>query len=568
MFWGVGGAVGKSADLTRIRALPRRSPTPDPAVTADYAARLKTPAGTMTLRPLQAMALRDAFECRGLVAALGVGEGKGLLGLLLPTVLEARVTVLLVPAALRYQMCDVMYPAYAPHWRLPFLAPDAEPVTDAHPEGVVHVVSYSMLSSIRFQDVLARLKPDCIVCDEAHSVADYGAARTKRFRTYVRGARSSGVLQSLCLMSGTILSKSITDVAPLAGLALGSASPWPLDWNTLQEWAGALDPGGFPANPGALTCFRVTPTQSVLEGFRDRVTHTPGVVVSQGNTLATSLVIGTRAVRVPKAVSAVLAAARETWCMPDGTNIDDALTFSRHVLELACGFYYRRTWPRGESLETQRVWLDSRSAWYREVSNYLSQSARAGCDSLALCEQSAARGDLGWTNYVTWAQVRDTAKPDREAVWFSEFLLEDAVRWGAISPGIIWYEHDAVGRKIAELGGHPLYDGGSVQDQEIAKETGSRTIVASVNAHGTGKNLQIHSRSLITSATPSGKVWEQLIGRTHREGQQADAVSVAVYLHTPELVSVFERARVNARFIQDALGAWQRLCYASYADGH
>ena len=95
-----GEPVEHTSELSRILALPRRQ-MPDGEALAERLTRaLKKEGGTMSLRPVQAIALYEAARVGGLFAPIPVGGGKTLLSLLLPTVLEAKRPLLLLPAAL------------------------------------------------------------------------------------------------------------------------------------------------------------------------------------------------------------------------------------------------------------------------------------------------------------------------------------------------------------------------------------------------------------------------------------------------------------------------------------
>ena len=67
-------------------------------------------------------------------------------------------------------------------------------------------------------------------------------------------------------------------------------------------------------------------------------------------------------------------------------------------------------------------------------------------------------------------------------------------------------------------------------------------------------------------ATPTGKQWEQMIGRTHRYGQDADAVRVQVLTVVDEQVAGFEQAQADAEYIQQTTGQKQKLCLATYTN--
>jgi hypothetical protein len=550
-----GFAVRPSPELDRIVGLPRRQASVSDKETEALHADVCLPNGTRRLRPIQALALAEARRANGLFGPIGVGAGKSDISLLLPVVMRSKVAVLLVPANLREKVFQQDYPTLVQHYRLPRLANAKVQTLDA--ECVLHVHSYNELSSANQHDLLERLQPDLVICDEAHALRHPSAARTRRFLNYFRAHRDT----RLCVLSGTMTSKSIKDYAHLAWLSLRENAPVPTKWTVLEEWAAALDSGPVLAPPGALLKF-CRDAEPVREGFRRRIVETPGVVATSEGAIGTSLVFSERPLRVPPDVKTALKTMRETWTTPDdGEAFDDILTLHRYARQLAAGFYYRWIWPRNEPATVRATWLDARKAWNREVANFLTYRAKPGIDSPLLLAKACADGRVSSMNYERWAAVRDTAKPDVEAVWLDDYLVDDAIDWGRESAGIVWYEHAALGVRIAEKGGFPLFGPGA---DGILKERGTRTIVASIKAHGTGKNLQCYSRNLVTTAPTSGTVWEQLLGRTHRPGQEADEVTIDVYRHTLEMRSAMTKALRDAQYQESTTGNRQKLLAATY----
>ncbi|WP_157775428.1 hypothetical protein [Melittangium boletus] len=80
-------------------------------------------------------------------------------------------------------------------------------------------------------------------------------------------------------------------------------------------------------------------------------------------------------------------------------------------------------------------------------------------------------------------------------MWLSDFIVQDAARWAARKglPGIVWVEFPELGERIARAAGVPFYGGGPLASQTIIRESSKRSIVASLRAHGTGKNLTMFS---------------------------------------------------------------------------
>jgi hypothetical protein len=184
-------------------------------------------------------------------------------------------------------------------------------------------------------------------------------------------------------------------------------------------------------------------------------------------------------------------------------------------------------------------------------------------DSPGLLEGAAARGDWRPVSWDGWLAVRDRPKPASEAVWLSDYLVADCMQYGSQAPRILWYKDDAVGERISREGGFPLFCGGEGSSNRLLQETGDRSIVISVNAYGQGVNLQAWNEQLLTSPSANGLRWEQLLARTHREGQRADTVMFNVYLHTPEFVGAFFKAREQATYQTAIDGSPKRLNYAT-----
>jgi hypothetical protein len=164
-----------------------------------------------------------------------------------------------------------------------------------------------------------------------------------------------------------------------------------------------------------------------------------------------------------------------------------------------------------------------------------------------------------------WRRIHKKVKPQTQAVWLDDWLARDAAEWAKEHTGIVWYSHRAFGQKVAEISGLRLYDD-SKDSAEALAEKGDRSIICSIKAYGTGKNLQYaFHKNLIAEQPHDAAAWEQLIGRTHRHGQPKDTVEVWLYQHTQEVRQGFDRALELAEYVEQTTPNRQKLCFATYS---
>ena len=578
--------VGNSPDLERILALPRRARPSDEEQTrmaeimtarlrrentrcrcADIRPNDKNPCITR-LNSVQGWYLYEGAASGGALGSIAVGEGKTGIGVLLSMVFpwteedlksgRARAVILLQPNLRAQFRAD--FELWSQHFNTPNLAGSAGPFVPGRP--TLDILAYSELSSPACSTWLRANKPKLLIADECHNLKDVTSVRTARFLKHF--TQEDAVL---CAHSGSLTTRGLDDFAHLSALSLGESSPMPLEPETVREWASALDstPRGIAAPAGALKKL-CEPGESVRSGFRRRFVETRGVITTAEAVLPVKLTIRERSVKTPTEIAEALKLVRNRRKRPDGEELTEQHEVVATARQVAQGFYYFWRFPRGEPEELIAEWRKRRSNWNREVREKMDGRRAELLDSPELLRAAGERFLDGYSGPLpvwrtqhleAWREIEDKVQPVQGTKWLHTYLAEDAVRWGQ-QPGIIWYENTAWGLKVAELGGFPFYDGG--KDAEIQAEDGHRTIVASIEAHGTGKNLQAFNRALATGSGPSD--WEQLLGRLHRQKQQAPEVVFDVYLHTPEIRSLFTFAQTRARETHEKIGKMERLVFA------
>jgi hypothetical protein len=576
--------VEDSPDLARIVALARR-PRPDAdmlsALSLEMTARLARDRGACdckskhnracirTLNTTQSWGLFELGTQGGLLGAIGVGHGKTIMGILAPLVVKGcQLAVLLCPPGLVEQLITE-YQLLANHFRVPSLivhgANRWEDVSAGRP--LLHVVPYSVLSTAKATVLLENLRPDLIIADEAHKLKHKGTATTARVIRYAVQQKTV----RFAFWSGSITDSSIKDYAHLLALALQEHSPLPVDPEVVNDWARAIDATPNPAGAGALIKL-CEPGEHYRSGFRRRLTETEGVVSTVEASVAVGLVIKARKPpEIPSVIRSHLNDLRKTWTRPDGEELITALDVARCALELASGFYYRWVFPRGETVAQIETWLEARKNWNKELRHKVAGRIEH-LDSPSLCSNAAARAHGNIANpkdlpkwlaktWPAWYQVRDSVQPETEAVRVDPYLVNDCAEWADSQTGLVWYDKAAFGDWLSEVSGLPKCGGGAKNLEKLKKERGKRSVILSIDSHGTGRDgLQFYfSRQLIANPPSSATGWEQLLGRLHRQGQTSDRVSTEFYSHTPELKRAVNQALSRADYVCETQGSVQKV---------
>jgi len=541
--------VKHTPELDRILMIPRRVPlTPDEeAEQIDLLTNhLRTPGGTMRLRPVQAQALFEAHDNRGLFGPIRVSGGKTLISLLAPVVFEAKRPMLLVPAALVEKTRNEAR-KLAQHWRLPQF---------------LQITSYQALGRVSGAELLEQYNPDLLICDEGHKLKNPRAAVTRRFARFMQGHPETVVI----ILTGTISKRSLRDFAHLLMWTLKLRTPLPRSYHELEAWSLALDekPNAIvpPLHPGAIlklaTDEEGNPTQRARIAVRRRINDTPGVVTASGEGCEVSLRVQGHVVPLTSNAEQAFQTLRTKWTTPDGWPVSDGFAVWRHARELALGFYYMWS-PRPPD-----EWLEARKKWSAFCRKVLKNNHRH-LDS----EMQVARACIdhpewyGDEEYKAWAAIRDSFKPNTVAVPFDDSVIASCQQWMAKHGGLVWCEHIDFARRLSAITGVPYFAGeGLDAEGRSIEDYDGKTAILSIEANREGRNLQRYSRNLVVSAMQQGDRWQQLLARTHRDGQEADEVLCDVIVTCIEHVEAMRIALSDAQYQEDITGDRQKLLMA------
>lgn len=555
-------SVPESDEFRRICGIPRRKW--DETQLAEAVELLtwgyKTPHGSQSLRPLQAWALTETHDFGGLFGPIQVGEGKTLISYLAPVLSGAERPMLIIPARLR-QKTDYEFAELSKHWV-------------KHPDYVIE--SYERISRSTGAGILAEREPDLIVFDEVHKLKNRSAAVTRKISHYMAHSKGTKVVA----MSGTIINRSLLDFAHILRWCLpAELYPLPLTELELEAWAAAVDEikmhekrmqGGIGAlallHPDVGDRFEIS-RKDAREAVRMRLHETPGVVASSGSQVDASLNI--ELVKVSGYNSRVesLVKGLHDGFKPNGDVITDEDLTSRWRITrtLTSGFWYQ--WDP----EPPEEWMEARSEWKKHARTIL-QSNKPGLESEGLVAGAAWAGKLGERTekiYARWFAVKSTFKPNPVPVWEDMRLVNEILGWVHQHTGIVWVSDVPLGEKLQENGLRyyhrmGLDSKGSFIDHARGTKKGD-CIVASIESNFEGRNLQHWNDNLITSPPPTGRVWNQLLGRTHRPYQTADEVWATVFVCSAVEQECWEQALRDAS-MQTDIDSEKKLTLATIID--
>lgn len=547
-------SVEHTNELQRVLDIPRRRwEFKDLEVLADrMTAVLKTPTGTMRLRPLQALALHDIWTQGGLAGMLAVGSGKTLISGLAPYMLKAQRPLLLLPAAL-IGKTNREFEALRAHWRIP---------------RNIRMESYEKIGVVSGQHLLTDWQPDALILDEGHKARNRTAGRTRRISKYLRDHPDTKVV----VMTGSFMNASMQDYAHLFQWALRDPPVPRIDYE-VKQWANATDVDINPlvrVDPGALLQLctpedlrgndEVTATRL---GLQRRFIETPGVVASHAaDAVDCALYVRALPYQLAPQLEKMYEDLRVRMVTPDGWDLMTGMDVWRHARELALGFH--AIWsPRPPD-----EWRAARKKWAQFVRATLQETELY--DTELQVKHACQRGELPREVYDQWMKIEPTFIVNEEAVWHDDSALEVCEQWMKKGPGVVWTDHVFWGKELARRTGAKYYrtDGKTVDGEEIEDADCSTAIIASAKSNREGRNLQGRpgwkgfSRSLITDCPTSAQDFEQRIGRFHRTGQTADEVVVDVLLGCREHAVAWLNALERARATRDTLGQPQKILTA------
>lgn len=552
-------------DLKRIYRLPPASRGDVTALTA----RFRCAGGTWQLRQDQADALQSAQDADGAFVVIDVGGGKTLTAMLMPAMLgiAPQDALVICPAKLRKEAKNEWS-----HYRRQFDVPE--------PGRELQYLSYTQVSHPNYVSRLEEDAPKLIVFDEIDKLRNWSSARTRRVLDYLSRHPDVKVVG----MTATI--GELEEWWHLARAVLGERVPLPLAWDRMTRWARATDaaPLQYPTGRDHKDLHILADAYGIEEpssqrrrsraALRARLTNCQGMVFSTSGSCDVPIRFTEYKPALPTAIQEAIDHMHATWMLPNGDFVDDQLRLASYERQLALGFFYKRVWEGGEDLELlyRGRAFDSAVRAVLKLRLRLIDSPKMVIESLAKWREGApikfngagepaeltSRQHEAYQTLdaaaIEWDEVKHREWPNTEPVWVTDEVLQDVVARHADDGTIIWYSHRAVAFRLREMGlTVHLADEGTRPDPE------ERVVCLSTHSHAVGLNLQAWNKNIILTPSSKERNNHQLIGRTHRSGQESPEVSVVFMLNVQAGVRALRKAREEAKAFYEKTGIPRKL---------
>lgn len=572
-------SVARDEELERIFSLPQR-PIPDPTspeallLARELTQRLRrvpTPwplrSPEETIFPVQALALKELWENRGLLALLRTGAGKSLLIKLAFCIMQPQRPMLVVPAA--------MIPDTKAAWKrfdTDWFGPSLSDITLLSFEKLAAPAAGARMlpdGSIAYPALIDRHSPDMLVCDEVHRLGATSSASTKRVGRYLEANPTTVFLGA----TGTFLRSSLKQGCHIAHWALHERSPLPCTWETAEAWADAVDARSGNAvrtHPGALLD-ELTPGEQRDFDSADSMEDARGVLAGMigRRMFATAGVIGSAgtSLGIPARLDAILPEAEDpaieeqyeklitTWQTPDGQDIPDALTLARPLTTLGLGFILLQ-----DPLPPEE-YRQAASAWNKAVRNTIKYQPHLRLDTEFLVRDAVQRGGIpelqgllsAWKSAQAHYQATTGLRePASKATWYSDEAIRNVGEWLQQGPGLVFVAYRALGHRLAKDLGVPYFgqEKKTADGRHVSTLKPGESAILSIHSCGTGLDgLQLlHHRALWTCSPTT-----QALGRLHRPLQEADCVYNDVYFSSAQSVRRYWRTVKSSLNFEAAL---------------
>ena len=528
---------------------------------------------TFQLKEAQYKALAPISYFRRGFFSCGVGHGKTLISLLAPLVARAHRAILLVPSSLVAQLIEVEIPKYEKEFNIHLdwcsIAGKSQhqrrALMDSHR---ITIMPYSLLSSEDTYTLLEESKVDMIIADECQYLKRKDSARTKRLLKYLDKNHPSFVC-----MSGTIIRDDLKDYWHLISRCLGKLSPLPLDWHTIVDMQDTICPDFdykkkiSPFFSKMFPEIRVTPGSDFVfvDGARKKIKElfdmSPGTVRTENQSVDCSMEIDVLDITPCQQSKEMMDTVEKTWQTPYGDFIEEAIQQAAIMSQLSSGFYYRLFWTENTPKEIL-IEFDKQNELKKSIRQFIKYH-RGTIDTPGLVMKALQVRDRGVSQLQKeFDTISDWELPERcrETIHISNYRIDQAKIWAKKHKrGIIWYKWDASGPSLAKAIPRATF---CPADCPITNLQADGILICSF-AHKEGKNIQQHNKNLFFNFPLSAADFEQMMGRTHRQGQMEDCVYYDILISSKFEDAKLKRVVKKAMFLED-VDKQQKLLLADW----
>lgn len=454
-----------------------------------------------------------------------------------------------------------------------------------------YVLPYSCLSTEDTIQVLSDIDPDLVIADEAQNLRG-DSAKTKRWWGFVNRRE---VHPKIVAMSGTLTSKSPQDYHKLIKACLQEGCPLPRGAMEAARWSELLKSGAEPPTLQDIEDMRPLlvwasvngrNTKAMRTAYRLRLNTAPGVIVSSGKALGVGLEIRNTPKKVPSEIVRLMSRVQEDFETPEGEVLPHMIQIHETLRQLSAGFWTRHFWDEDHPrVEEAKDLFDLRQDYAKALREFFGATRypRQGQDTpMAVGKWHHTYGAIQGHQdlYDLWAEIKATDDPElperlSEPVWVSDYKIKAALAWarsrkreGSNQLGILWCHHQEVQRAVHQAlkeAGLPVLWKGAGTRWLYGDGSERFFCVASISSHMEGKNLQQHRNQHLVQWPRPANHMEQLLGRLHRTGQQADRLVVQTNVSTE-----FDKLQVAATlcdtvYLAETLGGNPKLLLADWS---
>lgn len=539
----------------RIASLPRREwtdlATPELVRRVSEWCRVPGVPPTGELRPFQAVGLLELRYVGGLFCVGRVGVGKTLLGGLAPNALEvpAERPLVLVPGnggGLKKTWAELKeYRRQG--WNVPI--------------DRLTVKTYQWLGRREQSEYLTEvLKPDLGVCDEAEWLKNARLDRNDRKTPAAVALAIADCVVKIPSCRWVFLSASyssdgeILDFLHLIAWALRERSPVPVYASEQLQWSAALAGTG---DPSYVLGARDAADAEVK--FQDRIRTAPGVLITTDRFDAVPIRFDALRLDTPPTLEDHWRNLRDFGKAPDGYVLGDRFQTYHVARQFARGYYTAKVLADGTRPPAEYVM--GRQDWAGVV--------RRGVEAGWWRSEGHARMLVpDDPTLLEWDRLQAKYPTHTRFEWLDLGVAEWCAQWARANVGIVWVHGREFGAEVARRAGVPYYGAGG--NGSVMRETGERSIVASIGAIARGYNLQgprgvrphFH-RGLVTHWPAGGATCEQLPGRIHRE-EQTLPCDLTYLVSCAEDAAAVYASRDAADRLEKRTGQPQKVCYGAF----